>query len=189
MSIGLESQAYIFLIMAAYGAAASLVFDIFRSIHRIFKPSPVTIGIGDIIFWLILSISTFFALFLANSGQIRFFEFFAMILGSIIYFLTISKLTIFIFSVLLTCARKIFVVFLKIFLTIAGFLYKIIMKWILFIFVPPVRFIKKIWKNLIQSFIKAFFGTRKLVKNKLMRRRNVHERKRRKRHKVKAKGA
>ena len=107
MSAGINEQLWIFILMFIYGAVAACIFDVLRSIHRIFKPSALTVGIGDIIFWLIISVLTFFAIFISNNGQIRFYEFFAMILGSIIYFLMLSKVVVFIFSMVFLCLKRI----------------------------------------------------------------------------------
>ena len=144
MSAGLNEQLWIFLLMLIYGAAASAVFDILRSIYRIFKPSSVTVGIGDILFWLIISVLTFFAIFISNNGQIRLFEFFAMIMGSIIYFLTLSKVIILMFSAVFFCLKQFFLSFLKFFLTIVRFLYKMVLRVFVGIFMPIFRLIKKI---------------------------------------------
>ena len=154
MSPGVNEQAYIFLIMALYGIAASSVFDLFRSIYRVFKPSAVTVGIGDILFWLILSVTTFFAVFLT------------MILGSIIYFLALSKAVILIFSLLFSVVKKIFCIILKFLLTIFSFLYKIIIRWIMLIFSPVRKLFSKIGKIFCGIFTKFRRGTGAMIRNR-----------------------
>ena len=169
MSLSLNQQLYIFFLMLAYGACASAIFDIFRSIYRTFKPSALTVGIGDIFFWLIISISTFYAFFIINNGQIRFFEFIAMILGSIFYFLLLSKIVIFIFSHILTFFKKIFLVIFKIILTILIFLYKMIHRIVLFFFMPVYKLIKKIKQLFIWLFKKCKMGFDSRVRSRRKR--------------------
>lgn len=154
------------MIMALYGIAASSVFDLFRSIYRVFKPSAVTVGIGDILFWLILSVTTFFAVFLTSNGQLRGFEFLAMILGSIIYFLALSKAVILIFSLLFSVVKKIFCIILKFLLTIFSFLYKIIIRWIMLIFSPVRKLFSKIGKIFCGIFTKFRRGTGAMIRNR-----------------------
>ncbi len=180
MSAGLNEQLWIFLLMLVYGAVASGIFDILRSIYRIFKPSALTVGIGDILFWLVISVLTFFAIFISNNGQIRLFEFFAMILGSIIYFLTLSKAVIFMFSAVFFCLKKIFIFFLKFFLTIARFLYKMVLRVFVGIFMPVFKLIKKIrawlwlvcfrFKKRAGAIFKAKRRAKKMSKQKRERR-------------------
>lgn len=156
MSLGLNEQLIVFLLMIVYGGIVSIIFDLLRSIYRIFKPSALTVGIADVIFWLFLSILTFFAFFLANNGQLRFFEFLAMILGSIVYFLTLSKPILLLFSGIFFCFKKIFCIFFKFFLTIICFLYKMLLRMLMCIVVP----ILALWRRIRMMFKIIFYKLR-----------------------------
>lgn len=176
MSLSLNQQVFVFCFMALYGVGASILFDLFRSIYKVCHPSALTIGIGDILFWAIISVSAFFALFIINNAQIRMFEFLAMILGSLIYFLTLSSLIFFIFSVIVKTVRKIFSFFFKICLTIALFLYKMVLRLLTCVTVP-FRWLwgicNKIFKHMLFKFrhttwviIKNSKLKRKMLKSK-----------------------
>lgn len=168
--MGLNEQITVFLAMAIYGVGVCVVFDMFRGICAAFKSSTLTVSIADILFWLILSIATFFAVFLANNGQIRFFEFLAMILSSIIYFLTLSRIVFFIFSKLFSWLKKFFFIFLKFFLTIVQFLYKMLLGILKCIFAPILRVFRRIWNFFKFIFAKTAskmrFGVRKRIKRR-----------------------
>ncbi len=170
MSLSLNQQVFIFLIMALYGACASMLFDFFKSVYKIFKLPAFAVGICDIIFWVIVSISAFFTLFTVNDGQIRVFEFLAMVLGSVIYFLTLSPPVVFVFSVFLKMFKKIFSFFLKFFLTIALFLYKMILRLLLCISIP-FKWVYGIVLNLCKKTAFKFRrSTGAVIKNSRQRR-------------------
>lgn len=190
MSLSLNQQIFIFLALAVYGICASVLFDLFRCVYRIYKPSAVTVGIGDILFWFILSVATFFALFTINNGQIRIFEFLAMICGSIIYFLTLSPIVIFIFSAIIKIFKKIFSFFFKICLTIALFLYKMVLRILTCITIPfrwVFKAVKTLFKRLVFKFhhsvgmiLKNNIQRRKIVKSKRTKKFVGHVKKRKK---------
>lgn len=186
MSLSLNEQMQIFFMMLAYGAIASAVFDIFRSIYRTFKPSAVTVGIIDLVFWLVISVSTFYAFFIISDGQIRLFSFLAIILGSIFYFLMLSKVVLFIFLHIFSFFRKIFLLFFKILLTILSFLYKMIYGIGLF-FLRPIFWVWKLIKRFIVfSFAKMRYGLISFLRNKKrasnLKRRAINEKKCKKKH-------
>lgn len=94
------------------GIAIAIVFDIFRVLRRIFKTADIITYIEDIVFWAITAFILLYAIFVFNNGQIRFYLFIAIILGSLTYLLTLSKyfvkINVKILTILLAPFRKIF---------------------------------------------------------------------------------
>lgn len=105
------------------GIAIAIVFDIFRVLRRTFKTADIITYIEDIVFWAITAVILLYAIFIFNNGQIRFYLFIAIILGSLTYFLTLSKyfvkINVKILAILLAPFRKIFAFFERIFRKIA----------------------------------------------------------------------
>ena len=126
MEVSISGQLYVFLAMSVCGVCSGLIFDIFRAIRKTFSGSNLTTSLSDILFWLIISLGMFFALFTISGGEIRWHEIIGVILGSVIYFLTISHLFVTLLVILIHFTSKIFLTILKIILTPLVFLYKMI---------------------------------------------------------------
>lgn len=134
----LTNQAYLFIIYAICGVIIGVFFDIFRILRKSFKTSDFVTYIEDIIFGILTGIFLIFMLFIFNNGQLRFFIFFAIILGLSIYLLTISKYFIK-FNVKIIVTTK-----------------KIIIKIISVILYPIKKFGKFIKKYILKSILKPF---------------------------------
>jgi len=105
------------------GIAIAIVFDIFRVLRRTFKTADSITFIEDILFWAITACILLYAIFVWNNGEIRFYLFIAILLGSIIYLVTLSKyfvkINVKIVSLLVAPFQAFFTFFLKIFRNIA----------------------------------------------------------------------
>ncbi len=164
MEVSVSGQLYVFLAMSICGACSGVVFDIFRVIRKTFSCSNLTTSLSDILFWLIISFGMFFALFSISGGEIRWHEIIGVILGSIIYFLTISRLFIMVFGALIRIITKIFLTILKIILTPLVFLYKMIKR-------PSVWAFKRLGHtahkvSLLYKWVKNSFKKLRLVMKK-----------------------
>lgn len=139
-------QLYTFLIFTISGIAIGIFFDIFRILRRSFKTSDFVTYIEDMLFWIITGIFFLFVLFKFNNGQIRNYVVIGILLGIVLYMLTISKY------------------FIKINVKIIKFIKKIIsypIKLIIIFF----REILKITKKLFMPFSFIVINIRKLFKN------------------------
>lgn len=85
------SQAYVFLIFVFNGILISFIFDIFRISRKSFKTSDIITYIEDILFWLIVCILLAYSIYTYNNGEIRLYLFIGLIIGAVLYILTISK--------------------------------------------------------------------------------------------------
>lgn len=128
MEVSVSNQLYVFAVMLLCGAGAGVLFDIFRALRKTFGASMLTTSVGDIVFWLCISIGLFGAVFTVNYGELRWFEIIGVILGGIIYFLSVSRLFMCMLEWVLGFVLKIFLTIFKIILTPFVFLYKMIKK-------------------------------------------------------------
>lgn len=127
------------------GITIGILFDIFRILRKSFKTADWLTYIQDILFWLIAGFIILFSIFAFNNGEIRVYVFIGIVLGIVLYMLTLSKYIIK-FSVIAV---------------------KFISKLISY----PIKFIHKIIiipiKNIIIKFLNFFKKSNKIIqKNK-----------------------
>lgn len=111
------------------GILIGFLFDIFRILRKSFKTKDIITYIEDISFWILTGLLTLYFIFYYNNGEIRFYIFLGIILGILIYILTISKYII------------------KFSVTVINFIKDIISKVIQIIFYPLkiiINFLKKL---------------------------------------------
>ena len=95
-------QLYSFLIYLVSGIIIGIFFDVFRILRKSFHTSDLLTYIEDIIFWIITGLFLFSKivllfnalLFQISDGEIRIYNIIALLLGGILYLLTMSKIFI-----------------------------------------------------------------------------------------------
>ncbi|MCD5407474.1 MAG: hypothetical protein LRZ99_07275 [Desulfotomaculum sp.] len=70
-----EEQIYIFIITIVSGLLAGLLFDLYRMLAVTLKLKKRGIMLGDILFWLILTLAALGFLLLKNQGDLRIYIF------------------------------------------------------------------------------------------------------------------
>lgn len=158
MEFSIAQEVYVFLASVFAGLCICVVYDLLRVIRSYAKPSAAITDIEDIIFWGIAAVIMFFVVFTTNHGKVRWYEFFGVVLGSILYFFTLSRLFCFVIRKIIDVFSKIFLFFCKILLTPLLFTYNIVYKCILFIFVPVFKLITR-WLKKFRAAIRA--GTKR----------------------------
>ncbi len=139
MSISAADQSFIFLCCILCGAFIGILFDLFRIIRRIIPAGNIATLIEDIVFWIItLGIVCYCALII-NYGALRWYMFASISVGALLYFLTISRIVIYIAIFIITIVKKILLFILKIIL--------VPIKLIAKIFRKPFFFVINIGKN------------------------------------------
>ena len=116
---------YALLGITVAAAIASLIFDLFRVIKNNTK---IPTAVMDILFWLAASVLMCAALLYFNNGILRGYEIIGAIIGALLYFLTISKPVIKLFTVIFKIFFEKLKFICKILLTPLRFLYKILYK-------------------------------------------------------------
>ena len=101
------SQEQIFIFFFIIGVVIGLLFDIFRVLRKSFKTPDFITLIEDISYLSIVGLLIIYSIIKLNSGDIRFYIFIAIFLGILIYSLTISRLCVIIFYVIVESCKKI----------------------------------------------------------------------------------
>ena len=153
------NQAYLFLTFTVNSVIIGLIFDFFRILRKSFKTKNLIIYFEDILFWILSGISTILFMYYFSDGSIRLYMFLGLSLGFIIYMLLISNIIMKIFIPIISFFKTIVNYIIHIFVIPFNFTYKVIFKFINFLY-TKIRIImkkqpKKIKKNLnIQGILK-----------------------------------
>lgn len=150
-----SNQANLFLIFVIDGFIIGLLFDTFRILRKSFKTSDIITTIEDIVFWIMTGIILLYTIFVFNNGEIRFFMFGGIFIGTLLYMLLISKYIIKTSVSVIKFLKKVITVIFKIVIFPIQSIYKIIKnilrKPILFCIINIKKTIRqigtKIYKN------------------------------------------
>lgn len=157
MSVNINTELYVFFVSVICGVVCSAVFGFFRTAIRRYGQSASFVNLTDILFWLISCAVCYSALYFANDGRMRIYEFIAIAVGGFLYFLLLER----VFNILFVNFFRIIEFILKILLTPARFLYKILIY-------TPAQWVCKLIKKLFKI---AFGGNNEYNKN---RKKNKH---------------
>ncbi len=147
------SQLYSLLIFTITGIIIGVFFDIFRILRRSFKTPDIITYIEDVLFWVFTGVFFITVLFKFNNGEIRSYVLLGLILGIIVYMLSISKYFI-----------KINMAIIKIIKKILAYPIRIILK-----IIKPFSFIviniRKIIVDIFNKILKTTKKYKKIGKN------------------------
>lgn len=135
--MNLSSQAIMFLSSCVLGFCLAAVYDVFRITRIAVKTCNAIIFIEDLIFFIIVTISSFIFIIVKNDGVFRGFLIVGELLGAILYFFTLSILV-------LKAANLIINVVTSIFKFIFNITIKPVYKLIRFIFQKALNISKKL---------------------------------------------
>lgn len=125
MNIYVYQQLFNLFVFTITGIVIGIVFDVFRITRKSFKTPDYITYIEDIVFWILTGFILLFTIFTFNNGEIRIYIFAGIILGLIIYLLTLSKYFIKIsVSVLVFVKKLIYVPIHTIFSFIKNFIFR-----------------------------------------------------------------
>jgi spore cortex biosynthesis protein YabQ len=94
MSQNIINEIYFFGCCVLTGIAVISMYDILRIFRRIVKHGVFAIGLEDFIYWVGSSFFVFHIIYIRNDGIIRGFAILAIILGMLIYNVTISHVLV-----------------------------------------------------------------------------------------------
>lgn len=77
----LGGQVGAFLWSVAIGGIAALIYDLYRAIGAGMRLSRWRIGVGDVVFWAVLTALVFMLLVVGNAGDVRWYILFGLALG------------------------------------------------------------------------------------------------------------
>lgn len=141
-----ENQAYLFLVFSLTGILIGFLFDFFRILRKSFRTTDLITCIEDMIFWILSGILILYNIWYFNNGEIRLFIILGIIMGIIIYFLTLSN------------------IILKIFYVIINFIKKVVIQLFKIIVIPfkPIALIYKKICDIITNIVKKIIKNRKI---------------------------
>ena len=109
-----NNQAYIFIVFTIVGVIIGVIFDIFRISRKTFKTNDLVTHIEDILFWIITGFIIIYSMYVFCDGELRFFMIIGILIGTIMYLLTLSKYVIKISVAIINIIKKIIIVPIRI---------------------------------------------------------------------------
>lgn len=80
-----------FIIYFLSGIVVSIFFDFFRSLRKSLKTSDIMTHVEDVFYWIFVFIFIIFITLKTSDGEIRLYSVIAIIFGSILYYITVSR--------------------------------------------------------------------------------------------------
>ena len=155
MNTIITNQIYLFSIYFICGIIIGIFFDLFRILRQSFKTSDIVTYIEDIIFGILTGIFLIFIIFIFDNGELRAFTFIALVLGAILYLLTISRY------------------FIRINVNILTFLKKVIVKTFIIISYPFKIIKKYFFKLILRPYKILTINLKNILKNKIIKRKKI----------------
>lgn len=90
------------------GILIGVLFDLFRATRKCYKTPNILIYIEDTLFWILAGLLTLLVICTFTDGQIRLYMILVLILGAILYFITLSKYILLINTKLINTIKYIF---------------------------------------------------------------------------------
>lgn len=106
MSREIQAQVLLLVTAISLGLLIGFLFDIYRRLRNITSPGPLATFIGDLGFWLIVTVVAFYLLYRVNFVQVRGYFFLGLGVGLVFYFHFISRYIIHAFVRLNLLFRK-----------------------------------------------------------------------------------
>ncbi len=113
-----QNQAYLFLVFSLTGVEIGILFDFFRILRRTIKTGNIVTYIQDILFWILTGILVLYNIWYFNNGEIRVYMFLGIIIGTLIYMLTLSNIFVKLFTKILSIIIKVLEIPFKTIITV-----------------------------------------------------------------------
>ena len=123
-----QNQAYLFIVFSLTGVIIGLLFDFFRILRRSFKTSNIITYFEDVLFWILTGVLILYNIWYFNNGEIRIYMFLGIIMGGLIYMLTLSNIIISLLSKILILIVKVLELPFKTLFSIFHKFFTVIMK-------------------------------------------------------------
>ena len=138
IDIALEGTALLYSVILGVGSA--VLYDVFRSVNKIFRPKTFVVFLLDLLYWFLLTFVFFTFFMVFTNGQVRMFAFFGAMSGFLFSFLFFSKISMFLFCEFFLLLRFVFTKTAAFFVSFGKLIHKNI---------------KKFKKTLKKAFLKA----------------------------------
>ena len=91
MILSMADQARFFIWTMVLGAAAGIIYDVFRIVRRMIKHHDIFTQIEDLIYWLVVSVLIFYFILHRNNGEVRIYAIVGVFSGMCLYFISLSQ--------------------------------------------------------------------------------------------------
>ncbi len=92
MEIHAAEQGLIFVGMFLCGIGFGIMFDFFRAVRKIVPMNSLWVNLTDLMFWIVCTTAVFFTARRTNQGELRWYEFIGLFLGTGLYFLMFGSM-------------------------------------------------------------------------------------------------
>lgn len=153
----MPSQFFVFAVSLGCGALIGVLFDFFRAFRKKVNSGVLWVSVQDLLFWVLASFFTFLVTYFVNGGELRWYIFFALFCGALIYNATLSHAVIWLILQLTNILSFIANTLLKFIIFPLVLIYKPLKKPFLLLSIPVKRFLKsfkisfKEWMNGIKK--------------------------------------
>lgn len=156
MIVSSKHELFVFFGSVLGGMILGMIFDIFKATKLSDKANIVVLGIYDLLLWCIMTIAVFLIIFITNNAEVRWYEFAGMILGAVIYFMSLSGFFVAMLTTVLRMLKKVLCFLLKIVLFPIKLVFKILK--------PVILFVKKRLRIFKRMYINIFGKAEKFLK-------------------------
>ncbi len=98
---------------ALAGLICGFLFDILRAVRKNYKLNNILSAIYDVTFWVFCAVIVYIAVYISNSGELRWHEFVGILTGAAVYILFLSKRLLGFASFIVKCIHCCFLIILK----------------------------------------------------------------------------
>ncbi|WP_162840357.1 spore cortex biosynthesis protein YabQ [Acetanaerobacterium elongatum] len=148
MEVVVSHQTVLFLQACLLGFLLGIFYEIFRILRLLIQTGPVAIFVQDILYWSVSALISFLFILAVNSGQLRIFLLLGIVIGMVVYFLTLG--------VLVMKASKAIIAFIH---RVMRFIYRKL--------VAPVQRFMGITRQKADRFAKKVESKNKIIKNNM----------------------
>lgn len=166
MDYSISHEVFLLISSALAGIAIALIYDLFRIIRKSSSAGAVLTGVQDVLFLCLAIAVMFFVVFVTNNGKLRWYQFFGVLCGAILYFSWLSEPIIFFLQHFIVIFLKIFNFFFKILLTPLKFMYNIIYVCLYFVISPVLCLVRRIGQKMCLCFFRGADSLNKHIKKK-----------------------
>ncbi len=103
MSSVIRQETAVFLFFTLHGALLTMSYDVLRALRRSARHSLLLLSLEDFLFWMAAGFQTFYLAFRESDGAIRGYAVVGMLLGSVLYHVTLSPVIVKLLSALFRC--------------------------------------------------------------------------------------
>jgi spore cortex biosynthesis protein YabQ len=142
------------------GILAAFCYDYYREIRRAFRFKKTGAILGDLIFWLLITVIVFALLLEANWGELRMYVFLGLGMGALLYYYLLSRPVSRLVRIKFYIIHRIY----RLFVQIISFLWNAVLtpfRFVILLITYPLRVLRLFFKKTgrrVETGLKNFTG-------------------------------